>query len=384
MGTSGESETFRFRAVFSLSKREVLEHYPIKGPLFENWMPKGPEDAISLPASGLSESVSFWFERRHKTDELALIYDFNLQPVTSDDFVLNSLCVDAGYLFAEFSTASLDEEQKVVVRHSLSGGRTTKPDESASLALCRKVWRTILPPTQSLCERIAFQFGQWWIEVPESWHPERESLRLVFYRHMVQVADQTSAWGALAPSDKDPPPSIEYRETGNYLSRDDWNELGRAGGEWKAPDGVKLAVDAFRCLREDQHVLALVQAVTALEVCLYSKVQSTYQSHSQAEKAASAWLKGSGSGLRSQLAAAFLLRPELRHDVESAILAVDLRNRVVHNGYRPKDTKELAIATEAVLRVIQHLAGTDLRKLCRPGVRIFGGDSSNLPLDNWS
>ncbi|MGH7242311.1 MAG: hypothetical protein ACREJD_02705 [Phycisphaerales bacterium] len=365
-------QAVRFGAVFRLSSRATLENSPICGPLFQGWIPNGESDAIALVSSGLSQTVEVWFERRFKPGIQPLEYDFNHREPVADNVVAQSNPIDAGYLFSACNVNDVPES----VANRLLENRTSfsDPDPASGEveSFGKSLYKTMFPPIRVFCERMILELGQWWLTTPHAWDSRHESLGNYFQHHSVTCQFADGKTGFFLPTAPTTRPEVSFRFVGGYMSKHDWTVLARTCSDSRTySSALRILVDAERCLIEDFPLMGLIQAITALEMAVSEFASSCYPNHEKGHEQMSAWKNSRSESLGPRVAALFARSPESAQDVDGTLKAISLRNKIVHNGYRPTDPDAVRSPAEAAISLCRYLIGAENFKLCVPGHRVF-------------
>jgi hypothetical protein len=303
------------------------------GPLFHRWLPRGMEDAIELE-TGVGH-LRLWFERLGYTEENMVHFDFQRHEV-NDAIVPKQGKLDAGPVFGllnidKISDSVLDEVRKSVVA------------DSGYVDLGKRIVKSVAPVAERFIKILKVRYGQHWLNSPPSWDSRYSSLGAICEDWDMRWSDDDGKnWHVFKP-DKSIRyyPSEEKTNFSEYLGQSDWNDLKLAveNGD-DVSLSAQLVANSHRLLSLDEPRHALVEACSALEVAISETVRTPVEGSTTLKDAVGSFLKD--TGLKARVIVVTSLVGGINNAaLEEVLLAIELRNRVVHEGSSPgpKDIK---------------------------------------------
>lgn len=317
----------------------ILENYDVDqflrppGPLFHRWLPDGRTDAVAVPMKDVRNRLELWFARRGYDDSGFVRWD-NQRSEVNVGAMSRQAKLDAGYLFGEATYAhTTDLEIK-----ALQDDRVGSDDY---IGLAKRIIDFLYPPIAAFVDLLRTQYGQYWLRELRQWDSRTQSLgsycSSTLGLHWRQSVDEP--WHRFQPNESMQVAVGEFlpgRGYAEYLTEADWRHIQATfdpGQELTI--SLKLVARAHG-LRDRGHLEeAFVQATTALELAVEHFVESRCGSPSAEPSLSGPFLS---LPLKTKL---FVLGNAMRTipsvTLDNALKAIDMRNRVVHEGEKVRD-----------------------------------------------
>lgn len=323
--------TLSLRFAISLSDTSYrLTHH---GPLFHRWLPDGEGDAVPLPVEDPDAELKVWFERfgfKPEADGF-IVFDCKRREV-DPDVMSRQAVLDAGPLIGSLKIREIPREQLTPVINNKAG-------DSDYVALGKRVVELIQEPVARFLSILRTNYGQYWIRELERWDSRRYTLG-AYCSQLLDLhwsLDEGRTWTAFVPDDRTVYVRVTMpamRDFGEYLTSDDWQELEAVNQQvHEVSLAASLLSKAHERLDQGDLKHALVEGVSALQVALreFVRRRSCMDRHLAKEMQAFWELP-----LRAQLIAIVATLDETRcDDLRLAVRAIEMRNKVVHDGCTP-------------------------------------------------
>lgn len=334
------------------------------GPLFHQWLPDGKNDAVALAAPDEQEQITVWFERRTLVDRGFLRWDYG-----GKDFDHNIMSrqgkLEGGHLFGEMNATVSNAELAAIENKPIKLDETFgtyDPKSTDYLEAGKRVASKIQSRVERFVLRLRTQYGQYWLKDVPPWDSRRMSLGTYCSSVLsLQWQSETSVgWFRFLPtpgSQTITAQKIPGRGYAEYLTEADWRKF--QAQEWKddIDVGIQMLGTATEALDTGNWSYAFVTVASALEIALSARMKKG-ESHPQIKKALNRFDDQETLPGRS---AVVLLACGAELDAVSAVLAaIEIRNRVVHEGARP--TEQQASALRPVMQTIGKLMQIDALK----------------------
>lgn len=344
------------------------------GPTFHRWLPDGEHDAIVMDTSGAgAEPVRVWFERRAINSGRRL--EFNWEGKDFDPSIMvRQTPLDAGYLCADAVFAVADDRVTGALER-LDGGAPTQSDSDADSLerFGRSVHRRMIPALQAFIHRLRIQFGQHWLRELNSWDSRRESLGNYFgslNASWYQDGDHTKR--RFCPTVGEVRAALQFNLSGQFdvLTQDDWEYLKvTASGKPEMTLGHEILVEAHRLWDRGEMHWALVEATTAVELLVNDCYRKAYDKKTNAGERARSLAGQARIKIADRIVALCARDPGVERDlVDGALRAIDVRNKIVHEGWRAPTEQEVATDARGLIALGQALVGLERFRLPRANV----------------
>ena len=322
---------------------EIARH---DGPLFHRWLPDGQKDGINLSTGDKNISLKVWFERWGFVDGGWIRFKLNERKVDAA-IIPKQAILDAGPLIGNLEIIGLTDDELKVLKENLIG------DESY-ISLGKRIVNILYPPVSNLIEILRTNYGQHWISKLNKWDSRKESLGN--YCSSIQLAwrlNENEPWKKFKPNESQQSIILDIKKDySEYLNATDWKEIEKVVNEGYMPN-----LSAYALVRTHQLLdfgslkYAFIEGVIALELALNEFILNRLKSNKLLIEANQAFWN---LPLRSQLITMTSLIVDIsQSDIEKAMQAIDIRNKIIHEGWEPsKDTSE---KIEGLLKVVAKL-----------------------------
>lgn len=324
------------------------------GPLFHRWLPNGAIDAIAVETGDPNAKLEFWFERWGFVNETAdgtkdfILFNYLRKEVDPERMTWQAI-LDAGPLMGMLTLLDLSEEETLAVSESRVG-------DSAYVKLGKRVVKLIFSPLSKVIHVLRDSYGQYWLKSLPKWDSRCESLGYYcsIVLGLVYSLDGGHTWKRFQPDKSEQRIAVNHRKISldEYLQERDWQELGRIVSAAVEPT---LASDtltrAHRALDSGNLQYALIEGITALEMAISEYMTRHFKGRKVLDASLSPfWNLPLRTQLASVAAASGRITPQ---DCELAIMAIELRNRIIHEGEYPASDAFDTVHT--LLRVVASL-----------------------------
>jgi hypothetical protein len=350
------------RMSFHLLLESKLVPGPMKlvGPLFNRFVPDGQNDAVFLTPEGDPHEVRVWFRRAAKKEGDFLRWDQN-----GSEFDVATMRrqakLEGGPLRGEMVMPDVSEaELASLLRNSKALGEPfgqDSGDDPIYVGLARRVVDVLHSRLQNFISTLRNQYGQYWLEEPSAWDSRRSTLGTYCSSELGLLwwNEQTQDWRRFLPTNSGATislgrlPGRGYEE---YLTEEDWRRLQRTRCLSDVSTELQLLGNATRALDFGEYRQSFIEVISALELVVARRlaspsgmVQSAIQSFQNRETQ------------NAQIAVVLLTTGARTDEIEDALKALKVRNRVAHEGYQP--TTDDAAGLRNVMKTIQKLAGLE-------------------------
>lgn len=357
------------RFIVELERQDLHGTVGRFGPLFHRWLPDGEKDAIALDTGDSNARLKIWFERTGFVKDGFIEFDRARREVDPKIMSRQGL-LDAGPLHAVLEIRDLEESQLSFLRNNAIGD----PDY---VGLGKRAAKLVYSSLSRLLDLLRTNYGQYWIGELASWDSRKESVGHYCRSLRAQWSlDDGETWTDFVPDH----PMVTlttvvqfglqpYRV---YLSKEDYQEIPRNVGEDPSPAARRLS-RSHESLDQGDLRNALLEGATAAELAVSEFIRRKFPKDYS--------ILGSFSNvpLRVQLAVlAAAAGRSSAEDIEHSEKAIDMRNKVVHEGWNPTDDAEIEVSglhrTVAVL-----LSGPDFRFPSIDGGNTLAPESPEAP-----
>jgi len=322
----------------------IAQHH---GPLFHRWLPEGEEDAIILDTGDPSVDIKLWFEQWGFIDNGWIKFSYDRREV-DPKIIPTQAILDAGPLIGLLEVKGLSKQE-------LAPLCANKVGDARYIALAKRVVKRLLyPPVARFLNILRTNYGQYWIRELEKWDSREESLGS--YCQSLELKwslDGGKTWVPFVPNK----PVIMLTSTirrsySEYLTKEDWQELAKVSRKRYEPSPAAFILSlAHQFLDQGNLKHAFIEGVSALEIALNELIrQKLNDADSLLDSMRAFW----NLPLPAQVTAvATTLGKISLKDMEHTINAIDIRNKVIHEGWDPPDNTKVELSgllnTAAVL-----------------------------------
>jgi len=339
---------------------EPVAHFKVQGPQFHRFMPDGQSDAVWLTPEGDPHEIRVWFDRTAKKRGDFLEWDRD--GTEFDEATMRRQGkLEAGNLRGELVMldVSADELESLFRNPKAVNepfGQDTA-DDPAYQRLGKRVVNLLYPPLANFISTLRDQYGQYWLQVPAQWDSRRSTLGTYCSSTLCLLwwNDQVQDWRRFLPTNSGAMIRVERlpgREYAEYLTEEDWRRMQRTRCLTEVSTELQLLGNANRAVDFGDHRQAFIEVMSALELVIARRLKSSSRAISAAVNSFM-----DGESQKAQVAVLLLATGAATAEIETALNALSVRNRVAHEGYlpTPAETAEL----RAVVQTIKHFAGIE-------------------------
>ena len=316
----------------------IAQHH---GPLFHRWLPDGEKDAIVLDTGDSNIELRVWFERRGFVDNGFIKFDYKRREV-NPEIIPKQAILDAGPLWGLLKIQGLSEEELAPLWENAIG-------DDRYVALGKKVVKNLLyPPVARFLNILRTNYGQYWIRELEKWDSREESLgHYCKSLNLKWSLDGGKTWTDFFPNNSlATPRALEIRmgkSFPEFPTKEDWQKLAKV-----VRDGYEPSLAAFILARAHQFLdqgslkYAFIEGVSALELALNEFIR---QKLDGADSLLGSMKAFWNLPLSAQaITVATILGKIPLQDIEYTIKAIDMRNKVIHEGWSPPDNAKVELS----------------------------------------
>ena len=339
--------------------------------IFHRWLPNGEKDAVKLNTNDPNINLKVWFERCGFTKGAFIQYNEKHREVDSK-IMTSQGCLYSGPLFGMLEIDNLPPEEIQAIRVSKEG------DQIYINLTKRLVENIIYQPVSEFIDIIKINFGQFWIKPLPKYDSRHYSLG--YYSSQIlnlqwSLEDRKS-WKIIDPDAPDTVkatfqalPRPDYLQ---FMTKEDWESIYEFKYSNRSPNHFLIRSHSL-CEGGDLR-LALIEGTTALELSIHEFIRNRASSRSLIEASEAFY----NLPLRTQLTilcSSFKSIPQ--EQIEHSIEAINLRNKIVHEGIEPKDqTKSLLYA---LLKTVSYISGEEVLKFPSKRFSMFSTPDENWP-----
>jgi hypothetical protein len=302
------------------------------GPLFHRWLPDGEKQAIVLETGDSNAKLKVWFERHGYVDNGIIRFDYGRREV-DPELIPEQAILDAGPLSGLLEIQGLSKNE-------LESVQNKKVGDPSYVALGKKVVKELIyPPVAKFLDILRTNYGQYWIHRIEKWDSRKETLGS-YCGSQLQLKwslDAGKTWERFVP---DKPVAkmvlIVQRRFHEYLTEKDWDEFGKVIREGYEPSfAAHILARTHQLFDKGDLKEALVEGVTALEVAVSEFIHERLHGAKFLLDSMSAF---KGLPLRAKVITILTSLDKIPYlELENTVKAIDMRNKIVHEGWNPPD-----------------------------------------------
>lgn len=295
-------------------------------PKFSEWLPNGQEDALDIPTGNDRIELQLWFERYGFLDGNLLRFDLE-QRLPANAKTPKQAPLDAGPLHGLLKWGVLDK--------SHLDGLNAGPESEGYIELGKLIYDFLQPKLAATVETIRTVFGQYWVPSFPDWDSRHISLGSYFMSALRAKwsLDEGTTWQHFSPEMAYMNLEMFSRHIdGNqYLSEDDWRGLADCVQERRSFSLASQTIARAMYMNDEGRCgHALVDAVTSLELAIGEYLGDCLRGIEGAVEKSKPFHQLPMPARLAVLVGALDIDSE---SVEKALEAIELRNRVVHDGH---------------------------------------------------
>lgn len=321
------------------------------GTLFHRWLPDGCSNAITLDTGNEYSELKVWFERKGFIRDGWIEFDYKREEV-DPDIMIKQAKLDAGPLFGYLRITDVTESEYAAVTNNKVGS----PEY---MNFGKRVIELIHPPISQLLRVLRITFGQYWIRELEQWDSRDMSLgnycrsRL----HLSWSIDEGDTWNDFAPNEQivNLHSHINLDEDFSvFLSEENYRDLPKILAAKNEPSlGAETLSYSHRIFDDGDIRHAFIEATIALEMIIHEFIHRKLSASATLTKYDQSFFD---LPLRAQLISLSLMIEKINtEDLELASEAINIRNKIVHEGWQPVDDRRTRKIFMTFIRVCSYL-----------------------------
>lgn len=352
----------KFKFQIYLPNSDYSEISNCRGLLFSKFLPKDSEDSLEIKLK--DGKINFWFERRGFHDEDGfIIHDLNKKEI-SESVIHRQGIIEGGPLFGilQLDTAI-----------SKFNFKENEIENEELIKITKTLVKIIDVETQKILDLLRFNFGQYWIIDNINWDSRFCSLghHCKYTLHLQWFDDENKFWNDLIPNNPSATitaDSLIKSDFSDYMTNENWEKLKNLLADEHSPSiGQRYLIEAYTSLDSGALEKAFIDAVTVLEIALDQYYKSIRE---QSSKVGIMFNRIKDLGNKEQLINIFVNNNTItKAELEDAIDAIDLRNKIVHERYVSKTADKPKLLV--LFKLISLLIGEPISKLVSPNTGNF-------------
>ncbi len=373
------------------SERDDLEkRFGPHGPRFAGWLPDGKSDAIVLPTADSSAILKIWLQRHLKQDEDTGFIEYidiryrkkaDSGSTPTDNAISRQGHLDGGPIYGQLTISDVDDSTSAQL---FDGSLEPIPERPAVVALGKRVVRLITEGLRNLVRVLKFNYGQYWLEMPQKWDSRDTSLGQHCSSLSLKwtIATDDTEWADFRPTELNVQNiAIIYNDDvhyAQYMTKDDWKDVSsHIPTDDETSIVLELASYCHELLDRGNLRHALIEGATALEVAIGAYVNATLDSEVSKFVVSDHKWRDMTRVAKTALIGTFVGADKI--SIMHAVDVINLRNSIVHDGLRnlPPDVKRKIKST---IKFIALLTSGQIKKL--PSASSANRLSKPLPENN--
>ena len=347
--------TILFSLIIPLERYDLEEYGRFHGPIFHRWLPDGEKDAISIKTKSREIEVAVWFERCGFVQDDWIRFDYKKRE-TDPALVERQAKLDAGPLRVKIEMKDATSNDIVTLENNVKGDENYK---KIGKRLERILNENIIP----FIEILRLYYGQYWLQELNNWNSKEESLGSYFRKIYAKFSiDEGATWNHFIPDEIESSVrvfSVLSRDFSAYISKEYWQDLDNVDlSEFEITLAAKLLLKAHQLKDEGDYKQAIIEGNTSLEVAMSYLFKDRLSLSKELKKQMESFWQ---LPLRAQLTVVSSLIEGLSaKDIENAVNIVKIRNKIVHEGYSPKNDLDTRKEIESFFTVVSKLISSKL------------------------
>jgi hypothetical protein len=271
----------------------------------------------------------------------------------------------SGYELSEDELAALIEDKKGAPAYE---------------ALGKRVISLVYPEISRLINIMRRNYGQYWVKELEEWDSRERTLGSYcrFIIHSEWSLDNGKTWQSFVPNDP-----MGYVQTVilhskkkfmDYISKEDWQCLADYYKKGYSPSpSANMLLRTHELLDQGNLRHAFIEGITAFEMALSEFMRDKLRGRDVLHKSLSNFFELRLPSQLTSTAVALGLDPG---NIENAIEAIAIRNKIVHEGYDPPSSSR---------DKLQALMNITARLISGPNIRFptISPGNAIMPVENW-
>jgi hypothetical protein len=315
-------------------------------------LPNGETDALVLQTDEPNATLRVWTERRGYVSGSKIEYAKDRNEV-DPTIIPGQGVLDGGYVFGRLEIP--DVQQTII-----DAVNADRIGQELYVALGKRVVNLLYPPLSRLCILLRTQYGQYWIRELEKWDSRKRSLGSYCESlNMKWSLNESGPWRSFIPDQRlqiataiAPDP----RQFAEFLTESDWSNIPEfINNQYEPTTAARLLMQTHEYVEKGDVKNALIEGVASLELAIAQLVRTKLKSPSL-DSSVNSFLD---SSTRAQLVGIAAGLAGLEENLDHAIEAINLRNKVVHEGWNPSDTALTEV--KGLIKTVSTLLGSKFK-----------------------
>ena len=232
-------------------------------------------------------------------------------------------------------------ELQNVERTDLDSVIENKIDDKCYESLGKRVVNVLYKPLSLFFLLLQTNYGPYWIPEFTKWDSRKESLGHYCgtYLSMTWRLDPSDPPKRFVPTKDMVIMAVRMsgkREYGEFLTQSDWRQIpDLVNKDYKPTIAAVLLARTHEYIQNGDLKHALIEGVTALELAIAELMRARIHTSGLTEPSINSFLD---SGIKTQLVSMATTMTIVEKNLDQAIKAIDMRHKVVHEGWSPDDT----------------------------------------------
>lgn len=327
-------DSIKLKFKIALGDKDQPSYGELYGPGFHRFLPDNKNDLLEKKLSILNGNIAFWFERRGEKEDGFIVYNSTKELVFEEDICKQGI-LDAGSLYGQISLNEVPNEVLDALRKNEMGN-------SHYLSFGKNIVKEISDHSNTLICIFRELYRQYWLKKLDLWDSRVHSLGSYCknYLSLKYSLDYEETWHNFIPD----APRQTIRGVSNFptdfsdwISEKDWIDIKNLFDEnYEVSISSRFITLAHETYRNGDFKKAFIEAVTALEMVLGCKIKENKKLTKSISKSIQSF---QNLPKISQFSLFALECDSLSStDIENSIKAVEIRNKVVHEGYNPSES----------------------------------------------
>ncbi len=307
----------------------ITEFY---GPVFHRFLPNNKLDKIEKKLISFDGLISFWFERRGTLVNSYIKYD-NKKKLTNVELITKQAILDAGPLFGEITIKKIPSKLRAVLE-------TNKTGDSEYIIFAKKLVKEITAYSNDLINIFRYLYKQYWVKDFDTWDSRYKSLGTLCKcdLSMKYSLDNGKTWKDFLPDEERHVIHLEggiSYDYSDYISKTDWNLIKVLyKSDFKPSTASIFLTQSIATFDKGDLKKAFIEAVTTLEIAIEETINKNTKTTNSILKSIQSF---NSIPRTTQFSIIALLSNNIdSKEIENSLQAIEIRNKIVHDGYNPK------------------------------------------------
>jgi len=324
--------TLLLKLIIPLERHDLDDWGRPHGPIFHRWLPEGESDSIFIRTKSRNVIVKAWFERCGFVQDGWITFDYKKRE-TDSNIIKRQAKLDSGPLRVSIQVKGVTKQDITTLAKVVQGDKDF-------IRIGKRVIKILNESVIPFIDTLRYYYGQYWLQGLNKWNSAEETLGSYFRKIYTQYSiDRGKTWQDFTPDKIETKAHVFVvlpSDFSAYISQEDWKSLDNIDPcEFKLTLSIKLLQTAHQLMEEGDFKQAIIEGNTALEVAISDLFKDRISLSKQLKKEMESFWQ---LKIRAQLTViASLIQGLSRDDIENSIEMVKVRNKIVHEGFSPKN-----------------------------------------------